>query len=88
MCYIMFDYMTGVVPNKAGFAMQASIINHYTRGSYYPRGGASEFAFHMIPLIERSGGRVLVRAPVTKILCTGKGRAGGVWSTSFNLHLL
>ncbi|XP_064613670.1 all-trans-retinol 13,14-reductase-like [Liolophura sinensis] len=74
--YSFGDY--GVVPKKAGFAMQASLVNHYVRGSYYPRGGASEIAYHMIPIIERSGGRVLVRAPVTKILCTGKGRAGGV----------
>jgi all-trans-retinol 13,14-reductase len=38
-------------------------------GGYYPVGGASEIAFNMIPIIEQSGGKVLVRADVTQILC-------------------
>ena len=40
-------------------------------------GGASKIAFHMIPPIERAGGRVLVRAPVTDILINSDGRANG-----------
>ena len=56
--------------------MHAALINHYLYGASYPRGGASEIGFHMIPLIERSGGRVLVRAPVTDIL-TEEGKVVG-----------
>jgi len=48
-------------------------------GGYYPKGGASEFAFSMIPIIESSGGKVLVRANVTKItVCETSGKATGV----------
>jgi len=47
------------------------------RGAYYPRGGASEFAFHMIPVIQQSGGAVLVRAPVQRVLLNQQGKAYG-----------
>ena len=48
--------------------MHAVLMNHVLYGAAYPRGGASEIAFHMIPIIERNGGRALVRAPVKQIL--------------------
>ena len=48
--------------------MHAILVNHFLFGVSYPRGGASEIAFHIIPVIERAGGRVLVRAKVSKIL--------------------
>ncbi len=58
--------------------MQASLSNHFSAcGGYYPVGGASEIAFNMIPIIEKAGGKVLVRANVTDILCDGD-RAVGV----------
>ena len=40
-------------------------------GGYYPKGGASEIAFNMIPIIEAAGGKVLVRANVMRILYDG-----------------
>ena len=40
-------------------------------------GGASEIAYNIIPVIERAGGKVLVRANVKEILITD-GRAQGV----------
>ena len=40
-------------------------------------GGSSEIPFQMIKNIERYGGRVLVQAPVTKILTNDKGCAIG-----------
>ena len=43
----------------------------------YNNGGAIEIAYHMIPPIEKAGGRVLVRAPVTDILVNSEGRANG-----------
>ena len=48
--------------------MHAMLTQHFTRGGYYPKGGASELAFQIIPTIEKAGGRVLVRAPVREIL--------------------
>lgn len=48
--------------------MHAILANHYLFGAFYPRGGASEIAFHIIPVIEKAGGKVLVRARVSKIL--------------------
>jgi all-trans-retinol 13,14-reductase len=47
-------------------------------GGYYPVGGASEIAFNMIPIIEQSGGKVLVRADVTQILCNKENKAHGI----------
>ena len=48
--------------------MQAVLTNHFTHGGYYPKGGASEIAFNIIPTIEAAGGRVLVRAKVVDII--------------------
>ena len=57
--------------------MQSALLNHYLYGAFYPRGGASEIAFHIIPVIQRAGGKVLVRAPVTNILVNDDGKAIG-----------
>ncbi|XP_063815968.1 all-trans-retinol 13,14-reductase-like [Pseudophryne corroboree] len=74
----VFSYLFyGVPPNDSSFMINALLLHHYKRGAWYPRGGSSEIAFHMIPVIERAGGRVLVRAPVTRILLSN-GRATGV----------
>ncbi|XP_075033342.1 all-trans-retinol 13,14-reductase-like [Mixophyes fleayi] len=74
----VFSYLFyGVPPNDSSFMINALLLHHYKRGAWYPRGGSSEIAFHMIPVIERAGGRVLVRAPVTRILMNN-GRATGV----------
>lgn len=54
--------IAGTSPEHSSILMQAMLFNHYTYSASYPVGGASEIAFHIIPVIERSGGRVLVRA--------------------------
>lgn len=62
--------------------MHAILANHYLFGASYPRGGASEIAFHIIPVIEKAGGKVLVRAMVSKILVdenSGRVRGKGSW---------
>ena len=46
-------------------------------GGSYPVGGSSEVAYTMIPVIEKSGGKVLVRASVHEIV-QENGRAVGV----------
>ncbi|KAF3699593.1 putative all-trans-retinol 13,14-reductase [Channa argus] len=76
LCTISF--VVGVPPKDSSFLINALLIHHYKRGAYYPRGGASEFAFHIIPVIQRAGGDVLVRAPVQRILVNQQGKAYGV----------
>ena len=68
----------GCPPSKTTFVMQATLNRHFMRGgAHYPVGGSSEVAFNIIPVIERAGGRVLVRANVTSIL-SKKGKVCGV----------
>jgi all-trans-retinol 13,14-reductase len=69
MCYSWGDY--GTPPAKSNWSTQTLLHNHYMHGGYYPIGGASEFAYNMIPVIERTGGKVLVRAEVEEILYNG-----------------
>lgn len=75
LAYSWGDY--GSDPKHGSFALHCALINHYIYGASYPRGGASDIAFTIIPVIEKSGGRVLVRAPVSQIL-TDNGKAIGV----------
>ena len=58
----------GNIPDDTSFVMHALVVNQFLNGGYYPVGGGSEIAFHIIPVIERSRGRVLVKAPITRIL--------------------
>ena len=74
-CSSWGDY--GVTPDKSSFFIQMLVNAGYMETSTYPIGGASEMIIHMIPQIERSGGRVLVRAPVSKILTNPQGEAIG-----------
>ncbi|KAM4530065.1 all-trans-retinol 13,14-reductase-like [Odontesthes bonariensis] len=68
----------GAPPKDSSFLINALLLHHYKRGAYYPVGGASEFAFHIIPVIQQAGGEVLVRAPVKSVLVNNQGRACGV----------
>ncbi|XP_076452780.1 all-trans-retinol 13,14-reductase-like [Babylonia areolata] len=86
--YICGDY--GVFPENVPFILHAILIHHYRNGAYYPVGGPSEIAYQMTHIIERHGGRVLMQAPVSEILCSEKGAAIGVRvarsSGSVDLH--
>lgn len=70
----------GEWPRHAPALMQFLLANHYLgAGAYYPIGGGSEIPLVLIPVIERAGGKVLVRAPVKEILMDESGqRAVGV----------
>jgi all-trans-retinol 13,14-reductase len=48
--------------------MHSFLLLHFIQGSYYPRGGSSEIAYNIIPVIEGAGGRVLVRVKVNSII--------------------
>ena len=72
--YCWGDY--GSPPKETHIMMQSMINRHYANGAYYPVGGASEIAYNIIPVIERSGGKVLVKADVKEILHNGKKAMG------------
>ncbi|XP_066955488.1 all-trans-retinol 13,14-reductase-like [Macrobrachium rosenbergii] len=76
LCYNFGDF--GTPPSKSGLPMQTLLHSHFAAGASYPVGGASEIAFHIIPIIEESGGKVLVRAEVEHILLDSEGKACGV----------
>jgi all-trans-retinol 13,14-reductase len=69
------DY--GRLPSEESFFLHASVVQHYLEGGYYPRGGSTVFARQIIPVIERTGGRCLVRKAVKQILVEN-GKACGV----------
>src|SRR5580704_14572274 len=69
------DY--GLPPGQSSFGLHAMIANHYFEGASYPVGGASRIAETVAPVIERSGGRIVVNAEVAEILQDDK-RAIGV----------
>ena len=61
------------------FPLQAGIAAHYLGGAYYPVGGPQRISRALIPTIEAAGGRVLVKASVSRILIEeDSGRAVGV----------
>ncbi|XP_071265630.1 inactive all-trans-retinol 13,14-reductase [Salvelinus alpinus] len=77
--HVIFSYLFyGVPPKDSSVMINALLLHHYKRGAYYPKGGASEISYHIIPVIQKSGGNVLVRAPVTQILVNNDGAAYGV----------
>ncbi|KAM6369617.1 LOW QUALITY PROTEIN: all-trans-retinol 13,14-reductase [Pluvialis apricaria] len=74
--YIFPTY--GVVPSKASFSMHSILVNHFLHGAWYPKGGAGEIVFHTVPVIRKTGGNVLGKAPVQSILLDSQGKACGV----------
>ncbi len=66
LCGQFGDY--GPPPKKASFFVHASIVNHYLEGGYFPKGGTSVISKSIIPVIEKSGGRVLVGKAVKNII--------------------
>jgi len=50
------------------------VQSHYDGGAFFPRGGAGSIGKAVTRAIQRRGGKVLVRAPVSKIVVNGVGR--------------
>lgn len=75
----------GPPPTEQSFFIHAGILNHFIEGGYYPKGGPSVFAKNIIPTIEKSGGRVLVKAPVDKIIIDNE-KAIGVTVKGLNIY--
>ncbi|XP_043105532.1 inactive all-trans-retinol 13,14-reductase [Puntigrus tetrazona] len=68
----------GVPPKNSSCMIDALFLHHSKRGVYYPKGGASEIPYHIIQVLEKHGGRVLVNAAVSNILVDKNRSAYGV----------
>ena len=75
----------GPPPSNQSFFIHASILNHFIEGGFYPVGGCGCIAENIIPIIEDTGGRVLVNAPVTKILIDSN-KAYGIQVKDQEIH--
>ena len=64
------DY--GLPPKQSSFAMHASVVKHYFRGGSFPIGGSSEIVKTINPVIERSKGKILIKAEVKEIIVKNK----------------
>jgi all-trans-retinol 13,14-reductase len=60
------DY--GLPPKKSSFAMHASVARHYFSGGSFPVGGSSQIVKTCDPIIEASGGTILISAEVDQVL--------------------
>jgi all-trans-retinol 13,14-reductase len=58
----------GGKPSEASFAAHATVMQHYLEGAHYPIDGAQAYAAGMVPVIERAGGRVQLRAEVRELI--------------------
>jgi len=76
---VVFSHLFhGVPPKDSSVVIDGLVFNHYKRGNYYPKGGASEIAYHIIRTIQKHEGQCLVKAPVTQILVNDRNVAYGV----------
>jgi phytoene dehydrogenase-like protein len=64
-------------PSRASFVMHAVVTMSYVSGAYYPAGGGQIISDRLAESIEREGGKILLRAPVKRVLVEG-GRTKGV----------
>lgn len=60
------DY--GLPPKQSSFSMHASVARHYFNGGNFPVGGSSQIVKTIDPVIEASGGTILVRAEVDEVV--------------------
>ncbi len=67
----------GLPPARASFAIHAMIFNHYLGGAAYPVGGSARIAQTVAPVIEASGGAIVIGAEVASVLVE-EDRAVGV----------
>lgn len=58
----------GLPPRQSSFAMHAFVVRHYLDGGNYPTGSSRSIAETISNQIEKSGGKLVVNAPVEKII--------------------
>jgi len=71
-------------PSRASLMMHATVTAGYLAGAYYPGGGGQTLSDRLAESIERQGGKILLSAPVRKILVE-RGRVAGVEFDSHHL---
>ena len=64
-------------PSRATLMGHAGVSMHFLQGSFYPSGGGQVLSDRLAESIEASGGKILLRSKVTRIV-TEKGRVTGV----------
>jgi phytoene dehydrogenase-like protein len=72
------DY--GLPPSQSSMAVHALIVNHYISGGYYPVGGSKKIADSITPIIQNTGGELLVNHTAKEIIINN-GKAIGVRAT-------
>ncbi|MBM4365233.1 MAG: NAD(P)/FAD-dependent oxidoreductase [Deltaproteobacteria bacterium] len=77
------DY--GLAPRRVSAMLHAGLANHYFKGAFYPEGGGQVMADQLAEIVEKNGGVVALRKPVSRILVDG-GRAVGVAGDDFELR--
>ncbi|XP_056611673.1 inactive all-trans-retinol 13,14-reductase-like [Triplophysa dalaica] len=68
----------GVPPKNSSCMIDALLLHHSKLEVYYPKGGTSEITYRIIQFVEKHGGKVLMKAPVSSILLDEKENAYGV----------
>jgi all-trans-retinol 13,14-reductase len=58
----------GTTAIEMSFGVHALIMRHYFNGAYYPVGGAKVFAEALVPVIEKVGGAIRLKAKVQELL--------------------
>jgi all-trans-retinol 13,14-reductase len=58
----------GLPPRKSSFAIHAIVVDHYLEGGSYPVGGSSSIHKTMTDALEKSGGKIALKAEVCRIL--------------------
>ncbi len=76
----VLDHWSGLyagAPSQTAVSMQATMVDHYMRGAYYPEGGGQAIPARLVQVVEAHGGEVRTLTPVERILVEG-GQVRGV----------
>jgi len=76
----------GLQPGKSSWVVQALISTHYKGGAFFPKGGPAMIAKAACAVINKCGGAVLVRAPVSNILVNAEGAYGVKMKGDSEIH--
>lgn len=71
-------------PTRATMIGHAAVTNHFLQGSFYPSGGGQIFSDKLAAVVERNGGKILLRSRVERIEVEN-GRVTGVTFNSRRL---
>lgn len=65
-------------PEKSLFAIHAFITYHFLHGAWYPEGGSGALFKSIMPVIKKSGGKMLLNTSVKNIIINSHNEATGV----------